>query len=268
MKTKNPKLLSVIIPAYKQSRTIVSSIRSINTLLQSIEYDYEIIVVVDGDIDQTLQKAKTVASKKIKVVGYKTNKGKGYALRYGMARSRGDIVAFIDAGADLEPAGLRMLLAHFEWYKADIVVGSKWHPVSIVEYPLWRRIMSRTYGLLVKMLFRIRVSDTQLGMKFYRRKVLEDVLPRLIVKKFAFDIEILAVAKHLGYSKIYEAPVELRWDEANSTISKNVIGSIQDTLLDTIAVFYRLYILHYYDSSSKRKWRYDPELDFRVNIYE
>ena len=104
-------------------------------------------------------------------------------------------------------------------------------------------------------------------MKLYRRKVLEDVLPRLLVKKFAFDIEILAVAYRLGYRKIYEAPVEINFFSAKSRISWQKISPVVLNMLnDTLAVFYRLRILHYYDDASKRKWRFDPELNFRINI--
>lgn len=245
---------------------VVANLTRIERTLQELQYDYEIIAVVDGMMDKTYQNAKKITSRKIQVVGYKQNHGKGYALRYGMARSKGEIVAFIDGGSDLNPTGLQMLLAHFEWYKADIVVGSKWHPVSIVKYPLWRKIISLGYGTLVKMLFGLRIKDTQLGMKFFRREVLNDVLPRLVVKKWAFDIEILAVARRLGYTKIYEAPVELNWSEVESNLSKSIFTAIWETFVDTIAIFYRLRILRYYDDENKHKWVYDPDLNYRVNV--
>ena len=266
MREKHKVELSVIVPAYRQARTIEASIRKLKETLDMTRYTYEIVVVVDGIGDKTYQHAKRAMSSKVRVVGYANNKGKGYALRYGMARSAGDIIAFIDSGTDLDPRGLQMLLAHFDWYNADIIVGSKWHPVSIVTYPWWRIILSKGYGLLVRMLFRVRVSDTQLGMKCFRRRVLKDVLPRLLVKKFACDIEMLAVAKRLGYGRIYEAPVVLNWDRENSSISRNIYPAIWDTFVDTLAVFYRLYIVKYYDNASKRRWQYDPDLDFRVNI--
>lgn len=266
MKESSLELLSVIVPCYRQERSVVSDLENIEESLRQLPYDYEIVAVVDGRVDKTYERAKRVKSSKIKVIGYKKNHGKGYALRYGMARSRGDVVAFIDGGSDLNPTSLQMLLAHFQWYKADIIVGSKWHPVSIVKYPLWRKIISKGYGLLVKILFNLRVRDTQLGMKFFRRKVLEDVLPRLLVKKFAFDIEMLAVADRLGYKRIYEAPVELSWQEIDSHVSKSLPKAIWEMFIDTLAVFYRLKILKYYDDKSKRKWRYDKDLDLRVNV--
>ncbi len=260
MEKRKGHFLSVVIPAYKQEKTIIKDLESIKAVLDRIRYDYEIVVVVDGRVDRTFEKAKKVKSNKIKVVGYKSNRGKGYAVRYGMARTEGDVIAFIDAGMDLDPNGLSMLLEHFEWYRADIVVGSKRHPVSQVDYPWQRKILSWGYQLLVK------IRDSQVGMKIFRRKVLEDVLPRLLVKTFAFDIELLAVARRLGYIRIYEAPIRLKWSRERSVLSKSLWRTLARMLWDTLAVFYRLKILHYYDDNNKRKWRYDPELDFKVNI--
>ena len=256
----------MIIPFYQAEKNVVDNLKRVQGVLEESGYDYEIIAVVDGKIDKTYQRAKKIASKRIKIIGYQKNHGKGYALRYGMARSQGELIGFIDGGEDLNPIGLRMLLAHFEWYDADIIIGSKWHPVSIVSYPWQRKILSYGYSLLVKILFGLRIKDTQLGMKFFRRKVLEDVLPRLLVKKFAVDIEMLAVANRLGYKRIYEAPVELDWRQIESNLSKDLLSSIWEMLTDTLAVFYRLKILKYYDDKSQRKWRYDKDLDFRVNV--
>ncbi|MDP3940767.1 MAG: glycosyltransferase [bacterium] len=267
MNRPKKRFISVIIPAYKQERTIRNDIAHIKSVLDQLRYSYEMLVVVDGMEDKTFARAKKVAGPQITVVGYKQNKGKGHALRYGIARAKGDTIVFIDSGMDLHPNGISMLLEHFEWYKADIVVGSKWHPVSKVDYPLLRKIISKGYGVMVKILFGLRVKDTQLGLKVFKREVLEKVLPRLLVKRFAIDIELLAVANRLGYTRIYEAPIELAWrDVASSSISSNLVGAIWDVFLDTVAVFYRLKILRYYDDGSRRIWKYDPELNFKVNI--
>jgi len=115
-------------------------------------------------------------------------------------------------------------------------------------------------------LFGINVKDTQVGMKFFQRKVLEDVMPRLLVKRFAFDIEILAVAYYLGYKRIGEAPVEISFNFTESIVSQDIVSAISKTFWDTLAIFYRLKILRYYDTGNKRKWKYDPELNFKVNV--
>lgn len=260
------KLLSVIVPAYRQEKTIRRDLENIESVLKKIRFDYELICVVDGKIDKTFQEAKKAKSNKIKVVGYKNNHGKGYAVRYGMVRAKGDIVAFVDAGMDLNPNGLSMMLEHFEWYNADIIVGSKRHPVSKVDYPWQREILSLGYQFLVGILFGLKIRDSQVGMKFFRKKVLEDVLPRLLVKKYAFDIELLAVAHYLGYQRIFEAPINIVWKEETSVLFKSLWKTVMAMFFDTLAVFYRLKILHYYDNKNKRKWVYDKDLEFKVNI--
>ena len=259
--------LSLIVPVYHQAGTIHRDIRNMIRVLSDISLPFEIIIVIDGFVDDSLKEAKKVDDKRVFVTGYKTNHGKGYAVRYGMAKASGDIIGFMDAGGDLKPDGLPRMLEQFLTMKADIVIGSKRHPDSKVVYPLIRKIYSWVYQQIVRILFGINVTDTQVGMKIYRRQVLEDVLPRLLVKQFAFDIEILAVAHHLGYVKIYEAPVELDFSGIKSSItSVNTWRVIQNMLLDTSAIFYRLKIRKYYDNANIRKWRFDPELNFRINI--
>lgn len=262
-----PKLLSIIIPAYHQERTIEQDIRKVDLALShQDEIDYEIIVVVDGRNDHTFENARRAITKYIRVVGYQNNRGKGYAVRYGMARSKGDLIAFIDSGSDVKPEGISMMLEHFKWYNADIVIGSKRHPVSKVNYPWYRKILSFVYQLLIRLLFGLTIRDSQVGLKLFRREVLEDVLPRLLVKRFAFDIEMLAVAHHLGYRRIYEAPVELDFSGVSTITSTHFWKAIWNVFWDTLAVFYRLHILGYYDATNKHRWRYDPELDFRINL--
>jgi glycosyltransferase involved in cell wall biosynthesis len=203
--------------------------------------------------------------------GYEQNKGKGYAIRYGMARSKGDYIVFIDAGMDINPNGISLILEHMEWYGADIMVASKRHSASKVSYPFFRKILSFGYQVLVRVLFGLKVRDTQVGLKVFKRKVLEKVLPRLLVKRFAFDIEILAVANYLGFTKIYDAPVEIKLDLFNSSFSlKGVLfnKNLWLMVIDTLAVFYRIYFLKYYDDNSKRLWIYDKDLEMRVNTGE
>lgn len=269
VRKKGIRLLSVIVPAYRQEKTIQKDLRRITSVLKKLRYKSELICVVDGKTDKTFERAKRLTKKyKMKVVGYDINHGKGYAVRFGMAKSRGDVIAFIDSGMDLDPNGLSMLLEHFEWYKADVMVGSKRHPVSKVDYPWQRRILSIGYQIMVRLMFGLKVRDTQVGLKVFRREVLEKVLPRLLVKAYAFDIEMLSVANYLGFKRIYEAPVEIKLDFGGGSVltSQKFIRTVSYMLLDTLAVFYRLRILGYYNDRSSRKWKYDPQLNFRINV--
>jgi len=182
-----------------------------------------------------------------------------------MARAKGEIIVFLDAGMDIDPEGILNFLKTFTTKKADIVIGSKLHRDSKVHYPWQRKVLSYGYRTLVKLFFGLHIKDTQVGFKMFRRKVLEDVLPCLLVKQYAFDIEILAVANSFGYKKIYEAPISIKFSNYSSITSKSFWGVIFHMLWDTIAVFYRLKILHYYNKTNRRKWKYDPELHFRIN---
>ena len=181
-----------------------------------------------------------------------------------MAKTKGDYIAFIDAGMEIDPNGISMILEHMEWYNADIIVGSKRHPASLVNYPLDRKIVSFGGYLIARFLLGINVHDTQAGLKIFRRQVLIKVLPRLLIKTYAFDLEILSVSHHLGFTKIYESPIKLNYDFKSLTHASG-IKVIWQCLIDALAVFYRLRILHYYDDQNKRKWIYDPDLEMRIN---
>lgn len=242
-----PKLLSVIIPAYKQEKTIQKDLENvINTLqLGLTNTDFEIICVVDGSLDETYKEAKKIKSDKLQVYEYQENQGKGHAVRFGMNKAKGDLISFLDAGMDISPKGIMMLMAHMDWYNADIIVGSKRHPVSQVNYPLLRRILSNGYQFGVKILFGLRLTDTQSGIKIFKREVVEKILSRLLVKTYAMDIEMLAVARHFGYKRIFEGPIEVKFIPSNSAVNWSTSFSV---LWDTLAIFYRLKILKYYDS--------------------
>jgi len=250
-----------------QEKTIRKDLQRIKGVMDQLRYNYEVIVVVDGKLDKTFENAKKVRSPKIHIYTYPTNKGKGHAIRYGMAKSRGETIAFIDAGMDINPNGISMLLEHLEWYAADIIIGSKRHPVSKVNsYPFHRKIISFISQFYIKLLFGLNVRDTQVGLKFMKRNVVKKVLPRLLVKNYAFDIELLVVSNYLGFTRIYEAPVELNWKSATGITSRNLFRVLLLTFIDTLAIYYRLQILHYYDTKKVQKWNYDPDLNFRVSV--
>lgn len=259
------KLLSVIVPVYKQEKTINQDLKSIQKALEQIRYNYEIIAVIDGKVDRSFGEAKKIKSAKVNVIGYRDNHGKGYAVRYGMARARGNPIVFIDAGMEIDPNGIAMLLEHMEWYNADIIVGSKRHPASLVNYPFQRRVISFFYQFFVRVFTGLNVRDTQAGLKIFRRPVLEKVLPRLLVKRFAFDLEMLTVAHRLGFKRIFEAPVKLSYKFNDLTHASN-IKDMKRAFVDTLAIIYRLRILRYYDDTNRRKWRYDPDLNFRISV--
>ncbi len=235
--------LSVIVPAYREGERIHDNLRRLLGELDKLRTDYEVLVVSDGNTDATAAEAERVGSPRVKVLEYARNMGKGYALGYGVRHSRGALVTFIDADMELHPREIKNFIDLMEGGQYDIVIGSKRHPRSLVSYPLFRRAQSFAYQLLIRLLFHLDVRDTQTGLKLFRRQVLADIVPLLAVKRFAFDLELLVVAQHLGYGGIVEAPIELHY-QFESTIRPSAIYRI---LWDTAAIFYRLRITRYYD---------------------
>src|SRR5436309_856109 len=230
-------MLSVIVPAYREARHIQDNLGKLLRELDGLGRPYEVIVVSDGNTDDTAREAERVVSPHIKVIEYNRNMGKGYALRCGVAHSSGELVTFIDADMELDPRYIKGFIAVMESFDCDAVIGSKRHPMSKVHYPPARRFQSLMYQLLIRTLFRVKVRDTQTGLKLFRRQVLEEVVPLLAIKRFAFDLELLVVARQLGYKKVMEAPVDLdyRFESTTSLVAA------WHVLWDTAAIFYRLH---------------------------
>lgn len=240
--------LSVIIPAYNKDSEVFQVVLNLVRQLKKLQYDWEIIVVDDASRDFTLREA--IRSKKfngntkrIKVFSYNLNQGKGFALYYGFKQSVGDIVVFADSDLDLPSYNVKTLLDHFEKNRADVAIGSKRHPLSNVNYPVTRKIQSKCYQILVRVMFSLNVADTQVGLKAFRREVLSESFSRIVVKKFAFDVELLVVTRILGYRKIIEVPVTLNYN-FTSTIS---LKCVKDILQDTLAIYWRKNFLRFYD---------------------
>lgn len=239
--------ISLIVPAYRQEKTIIADIKNLDKALSKLPLKHELLVVVDGFLDKTMEKLSKVKTIEVKALGYKRNTGKGFAIKYGVSKAKGDVIGFIDAGGDIDPTQISLMLSIMDWNNADIVIGSKLHPESRVNYPLWRKIMSWGYRTFTHILFGFDVRDTQVGFKIFKKNVAKQVFKRIIVKKFAFDVEVLAVAQKLGYRRIYEAPVKINFKKALSVTALNFWIVSFWTFWDTLAVFYRLKILHYYD---------------------
>ncbi|MDY6964410.1 MAG: glycosyltransferase [Halobacteriota archaeon] len=234
--------LSIIVPAYNEEHKICENLVEIVKSIDELQINHEIIVVNDGSTDETLTEVSKLKSENIKIVGYTENQGKGNAIRYGFRFATGDLVVFIDADMDLHPKQIKTLVEYMNKSGADVVVGSKRHPLSKVDYPLDRRVLSRGYQTLNRILFGLSIRDTQVGLKLFKYNVLGDVMPKMVVKKYAYDIELMANAHHKGYS-ITEAPIELN----HSFDSKVDWNEIYHMFVDTCGVFYRLKVAKYYD---------------------
>jgi glycosyltransferase involved in cell wall biosynthesis/O-antigen/teichoic acid export membrane protein len=233
--------LSVVLPCHNAGADLVGVLAALEQELDEVE-SYELIVVSDGSTDDTVAVAQTYVSPSVRVLEYETRSGKGNALRLGLRHARGEYVAFLDGDGDIGAEAISSFLALMKLYEPDIVLGSKRHPLSDVYYPPLRRLLSWTYHKLARVLFRISLRDTQTGFKLIRRDVLDAVLPRLLEKRYAFDLEFLVIARSLGFTRIIEAPVRIHYRFTSQIDFRAACG----LFLDTLAIFYRHYILNTY----------------------
>ncbi len=244
--TVSRPLLTVLVPVYNGGPGILENVGVIQRVLmdQLPREDLEIIVISDGSIDDTAERLLAARSDAgIRVIHYDRNLGKGYAVKAGALASHGAWVALVDADLDVDPASVPSYLEIARRDNLDLAIGSKRHPDSVVYYPRSRRVASRCYQLLNRLLFRLDVRDTQVGLKVFRRAVVEDVFPLLLVKQFAFDLELLAVANAFGYRQVRELPIKLEYRFSGSQLRSRAVVR---ALLDTAAIFYRLRILRTY----------------------
>ena len=237
--------VTVVLPCHNAEAGLRGVIQGVR---QALEHhgSWEIIVVSDGSTDDTITVAESFADENIRVVHEPMNIGKGHALRVGLGQARGKYVAFMDADGDIDPRGLGPALTLMDLYEPDVILGSKRHPLSEVQYPALRRLLSWTYQKICRVLFRVNVRDTQTGFKLIRRDVLAAVLPRMLEKRYAFDLEFLVVARMLGFRRVFEAPVRIDY-RFESQVKPTAAYRI---LMDTLAIAYRRYVIGTYSTAT------------------
>ncbi|HVE47620.1 MAG TPA: glycosyltransferase [Acidimicrobiales bacterium] len=241
--------VTIVVPFYNPGPRFRPNIDRLVEVLSSSGSSFEIVAVSDGCTDGSEHSLEGVDEELVRCVGLARNRGKGQALRVGLAMGRGRYLGFIDADGDLDPTLLLPLLELVQIQVPDVVLGSKRHPESAVDYPGLRRLYSWGYQLIIRVLFHLDVKDTQTGLKLVRREVLAEALPRMVEKRFAFDLELFVVARRLGWTQFVEAPVAIK-ERFSSTIS---IRTVWPMLVDTLAIFYRLRILGFYGPAVRRR---------------
>lgn len=219
--------ISIVVPAYREAKTIAESLHRLVGVMNGLGKTYEVIVVSDGNTDGTAEIARSQGLPHVRILHYPQNEGKGYALRHGTESALGELVAFIDADLDIHPEGIVRFVEMFERGDIDAIVASKIHPESQVSYPAFRRLQSRVFRVLVKLLFRLEVSDTQTGLKLFRKELLDVCLPQVTTSGFAFDLELLVLANDAGY-RIVEGPLQIDFKFSSTTGSAAVFEMLKD----------------------------------------
>jgi dolichyl-phosphate beta-glucosyltransferase len=226
-------MISIIVAAYNEEKRIIPSLFAIRDYCISKNIDNEIIVVNDGSTDNT----RRVSTEKIphipnlKVIGYDTNMGKGYALRTGVLSSKGDFVLLTDADLSTPIEELSKLLHLIHNKVCDIAIGSRALALSQIlkKQPWWRQGMGKLFNKIVKSLIIDDFDDTQCGFKLFTGESARTLFKEARINRFAYDVEILALAKRNGY-RIREVPI--MW--VNSPQSK------VNPMTDSVQMFFDL----------------------------
>ena len=227
--------LSIIIPAYNEEKRLSNTLIEVDEYLSKQSYTYEILVIDDGSKDKTFQIAKSLVSqvKNLKPLRYEINRGKGYAVKYGMLKAEGDYRLFTDADNSTSIDQVEKMWPFFE-QGYDVVVGSRDTKGAVLDppQPIHRRILGEAFGLLTKILSGTwGIQDTQCGFKGLTKKAAENIFPKCRIDRFAFDPEILIIAKKLKY-KIKEIPVYWK----NDLESKVKISSMIKMGIDLLKI--------------------------------
>lgn len=239
--TTKTGFISILVPVFNEGDNIL---RNLELLISQVEPHfarYEIIVISDGSTDATNARLRELRHPHVRSILLDQNQGKGHAVRQGFFEARGDYILFIDGGMELHPREIRVFLGLMALYEADIVLGSKRHPQSQIDYPATRRVLSWGYQRLVKALFDLDVTDTQVGLKLFRREVVEAIRGELSIDRYGFDLEILVLAKRHGFHKMLEAPVRLDYfaHRARSPVVDlwRVLMIARSVFMDTLRVY-------------------------------
>ena len=236
--------ISVIIPVFNEESKISSLLARIKNILSEISLEYELIVINDGSTDNTgkviLEEERL--DKRVKVLSYDENRGKGHAVKMGVLSSKGDVVSFVDGDLDISPAQIKDYLKELEG--CDLVIASKAHPLSVINAPIIRKILSKTFNILVRMAVGIDIKDTQSGLKVGNGSALRKIFKVMLVKRYAFDVEMLAIASNLNL-KMKESPINMT---LNSSFN---IAEMIKMFIDVLGISYRLRIIRFYQKSWK-----------------
>jgi len=219
--------LSVIIPAYNEENRLPKTLKAVNEYLQKQDYEYEILVVSDGSKDRTAEVVQDLESQieGLRLIDNEQNHGKGYAVRQGMIEAKGDFRLFMDADNSTSIDHVEKMWSEFKAGN-DVVICSRDLEESVIpqKQAWWRMRLGDIFNLIVQIFSGLwGLWDTQCGFKGFSAKAAQDIFSKAKINRWAFDVEVLVLAKQLNYT-IKEIPVT--WiNDAHSKV--NLKGMIQ-----------------------------------------
>ncbi len=209
--------LAIVVPAYNESARIAGTVSEILRYLDEASLDGELIVVDDGSGDDTRALAQGMAAqdRRVRVVGYDDNRGKGHAVRQGVRAADADIIVFLDADLSTPVGEVDKVLAAVRG-GAEMVVGSRFRPdANLVQRQPWlRRTLGAGFRWLARRTLSLTASDVTCGFKGFTRDAAGRVFALSTINGWAFDAELLVIAKKLGLSV---AEVPITWEDCRDS---------------------------------------------------
>ena len=233
--------LSIVVPAYNEAVRLPPTLEKLAEFVRALGRSYEVLVIVERSTDGTLEIAARFAAQQahFQAVDNLVQRGKGYAVRSGMLRARGEFVFYMDADLSVPLAAVAEFLARFESVpRADVLLGNRQHAMSrITRRQFWlRRTMGQTFNRILKTCGLASLHDTQCGFKAFRLEAAREIFSRQTIDGFAFDVEVLLLAERLGY-KIADLPVEwINSPESKVRILHDSLAMLRDALRVRAAV--------------------------------
>jgi dolichyl-phosphate beta-glucosyltransferase len=224
--------LSVVIPSYNEEKRLESGLRQALDYLARRGTSYELLVVDDGSRDRTSELATAFAGRGVRVLRHERNRGKGAAVRTGVLASRGDRVLLSDADFSTPIAELPKL----ERRLADgtpLVIGSRGLADSQVRQrqPLYREMMGKTFNRLIRLLGVRGIRDTQCGFKLVAGDVGRRLASELTIDGFAWDVELIWLARRRGYRVAEVGVVWINSPESRVDPIRSSFAMLRDVVL-------------------------------------
>ena len=243
---KNRKKLSIVFIIHKGEKNIKPRVERIRRLFRKIGYSYEIILIYNEGNDKVFQKLQKFTSRLSDVVAIQNRipLSAGWAIKDALKYISGKYVIFYDYRCGLLWEDLKRLLQRLEGKNLDLVIGYKRATKKIFHYSWIHKLLRRTYFFIIDLVFGPVDKDIVPSVKIFKSSVLENLLARIVNKAYVLGLELLVVAKHLGY-RVESLPIEL--GVVKKYRQRVSFRGIYYALLEILALYYRLKILKYYD---------------------
>ena len=232
--------LSVIIPAYNEEKNIEKTVRSVFGYLKSRNIEHEIIVVTDGSTDKTADIVRLLKTElsTLELIVLEKNMGKGFAVKTGMLKAKGDFRLFTDADNATTIDHIEKMMPYFEkgYGVAIASIALKESNVAVGSEPIWRRVFGKIGNLFIQIMAVPGIRDTQRGFKIFTAESAEKIFPKMTIERWGFDIEALALARKFNFN-IKEVPVDWK----NAPESHVGLKAYFQVLIETIKIRWNLW---------------------------